>query len=199
MYPTSIDVEVEKSIIMKLHLGCGKRFLPGYVHVDIESYDHVNFVAGIDNLEFIESESVTEIYSSHSFEYFDRYQANEVLKEWRRVLTPGGAIFLTVPNFSALVEIYSMTGDLNAVIGPLFGRWDNSGQILYHRTVWDLATLQLALESCGFDQVETFNPIEYLAGIDLQYDDYSLAFFPHMKREGIRVSLAVKAIKPNKK
>ncbi len=199
MYPRTLDAEEEKSSLMKLHLGCGKRFLPGFVHVDIQSFDHVNFVAGIDNLEFIESESVSEIYSSHSFEYFDRNQAREVLKEWRRVLTPGGAIFLTVPNFSALVEIYSKTKDLDAVIGPLFGRWDNSGKILYHRTVWDHLSLQLALESCGFDQVETFNPIEYLAGIDLQYDDYSLAFFPHMNREGIQVSLAIKAVKPNKK
>lgn len=184
---------------MKLHLGCGKRFLQGYVHIDIESFEHVDFVAGIDNLEFIESETVAEIYSSHSFEYFDRSQAKSVLNEWRRVLIPEGAIYLTVPDFAALVDIYSSSSDLNLIIGPLFGRWGNSDQVLYHKTVWDLASLRAAFEGAGFVQAETFDPIEYLARIDSQYDDYSLAFYPHMDREGIQVSLAVKAIKPNKK
>jgi hypothetical protein len=49
------------------------------VHIDIESFEHVDFVAGIDNLEFIESETVAEIYSSYSFECFDRSQAKAVL------------------------------------------------------------------------------------------------------------------------
>jgi predicted SAM-dependent methyltransferase len=185
-------------IALKLHLGCGKRFLKGYVHVDIEPFEHVDFVATIDNLDFIEDETVTEIYSSHSFEYFDRSQAKTVLEEWSRVLVPGGVVYLTVPDFAALVSIYSTTGDLNAIVGPLFGRWDNSGNILYHKTTWDFATLQAALDMAGFVQIGKFSPIVYLEKVDFQYDDYSLAFFPHMDREGIQVSLAISAIKPIK-
>jgi hypothetical protein len=37
------------------------------------------------------------------------------------VLIPGGAIYLTVPDFAALVKIYSSSSDLNIIIGPLFG------------------------------------------------------------------------------
>lgn len=164
--------------------------------MDIEPFEHIDFIATIDNLDFIEDETVTEIYSSHSFEYFDRSQANAVLKEWHRVLLPGGAIYLTVPDFAALVNIYSTTGDLSTIIGPLFGRWNNSGNILYHKTTWDFATLHSAFERAGFVQIGKFSPIEYLEKIDYQYDDYSLAFFPHMDREGIQVSLAISAIKP---
>ena len=41
---------------MKLHLGCGKRYLTGFTHIDIENFKHIDFNSGIENLSFIESE-----------------------------------------------------------------------------------------------------------------------------------------------
>ena len=180
---------------MKLHLGCGKRYLSGFTHVDIENFEHIDFNSGIENLSYIESESVSEIYSSHSFEYFDRKQAMSVLAEWNRVLSPGGNLYLTVPNFASLVEIYSLTGKLDAIIGPLFGRWENSNNTIFHKTTWDLDALSSAMEGSGFTDVKIFDPVEYLGSIDEAYDDYSLAFYPHMDRSGIQVSLALPAKK----
>jgi predicted SAM-dependent methyltransferase len=180
---------------MKLHLGCGKRYLTGFTHIDIENFEHIDFNSGIESLSFIESESVSEIYSSHSFEYFDRKQSKTVLAEWNRVLSPGGSLFLTVPDFESLIKIYSITGKLDAVIGPLFGRWENSENTIYHKTTWDLRTLVSALEGSGFKEVKTFDPVEYLGNIDKMYDDYSLAFYPHMDSSGIQVSLALTARK----
>ena len=182
---------------MKLHLGCGKRYLTGFTHIDIENFKHIDFNSGIESLSFIESESVSEIYSSHSFEYFDWKQSMSVLAEWNRVLSPGGILFLTVPDFASLVKIYSITGKLDSVIGPLFGRWENSDNTIYHKTAWDLDSLTSALEGSGFKEVKTFDPVDYLRNIDETYDDYSLAFYPHMDRSGIQVSLAMTARKFN--
>lgn len=182
---------------MKLHLGCGKRFLPGFIHIDIADFPHVDFVSGIDNLSHIENGKVSEIYSSHSFEYFDRFEASKVLEEWRRVLIPGGSLYITVPDFNALLSIYQSTGDLNAIIGPLFGRWENKGEHIYHKTTWDYLTLSTVLQRTGFTEVSKFDPVEYLGAIDPNYDDHSLAFFPHMDRSGIQVSLAITALKQN--
>jgi predicted SAM-dependent methyltransferase len=180
---------------MKLHLGCGKRNLKGYVHVDIENYDHIDHVSSIDNLAFIEDSSVSEIYSSHAFEYFDRVQSISVLAEWHRVLEPGGELYLTVPNFRSLIEIYTVTNDLNAIIGPLFGRWENGDNTIYHRTTWDFQSLSSRLEEVGFLQISSFDPVAFLGSVDPTFDDYSLAFFPHMDHTGIPVSLAMKAQK----
>ena len=41
--------------MVKLHLGCGKRFIPGYVHVDLARFDHIDFHASADNLSMIDS------------------------------------------------------------------------------------------------------------------------------------------------
>ena len=35
-----------------------------------------------------------EIYASHALEYFDKYEVVNVLKEWNRVLKPGGELKL---------------------------------------------------------------------------------------------------------
>ena len=37
--------------LLKLHVGCGKRFIPGFVHVDQVSFPHVDYVQDIRRLE----------------------------------------------------------------------------------------------------------------------------------------------------
>ena len=184
---------------MKLHLGSGSRFLRGFTHIDIADFPHIDHISPVESLEFIPDSSVLEIYCSHTLEYFDRYQVGEVLSEWLRVLSPGGKLFLTVPNFDALVRIYSKTNSLSTIIGPLFGRWVNSNDRspIFHRTVWNDPELKHKLEEVGFESVEIFDPVEYLMDIDIKYDDYSLAYFPHMDKSGILVSLAISCRKPD--
>lgn len=182
---------------MKLHLGCGKRFLTGFTHVDIADFPHIEHRSSVNKLDFIENEKVDEIYSSHTLEYFDRFQITEVLNEWSRVLKPGGSLFITVPDFDHLLKIYSESGQLSKIIGPLFGRWVNPNEKdpIYHKTVWNFDELSQQLRLAGFKEVKRFDPVSYLENIDPEYDDHSLAFFPHMDKNGIQVSLAISAVK----
>jgi len=165
--------------------------------VDIADFPHIDFKSSVADLNFIRDNTVDQIYTSHTFEYFDRSEAVQVLAEWCRVLKPGGDLFITVPDFDKLIEIYDTTRQLQHVIGPLFGRWDNqnASSPIYHKTVWNFADLKYSLDFSGFTGVEKFNPKTYLNAIDPNYDDYSLAFYPHMDPLGIQVSLAVKATK----
>jgi len=182
---------------MKLHLGCGKRFLPGFYHIDIEPFPHVDLVTSIDKLSSIESGTAEIIYSSHAFEYFSRGESHEVLAEWLRVLRPGGQLMLVVPNFRMLVEIYLETSDLSSILGPLFGEWANeSAGRIFHKMTWDNALLCSYLVEAGFENTHEFDPVEFLHKIDPSYDDYSLAFFPHMNRSGRQISLCIQASKP---
>ncbi len=182
---------------MKLHLGCGERYLAGFTHIDIADFSHIDYKRSVDDLSFLPSSSVDEIYSSHTFEYFDRQQAPVVLREWNRVLKPAGKLFLAVPDFDSLIKIYSSTDTLQNILGPLFGKWQVSGQqnFIYHKTVWNGKDLSQTLVSAGFRYVEKFDPVDYLSQIDPEYDDHSLAFFPHMDRKGQPVTLALRGIK----
>lgn len=91
---------------IKLHLGCGKRHIPGFVHIDAIDYPHVDHVATIDNLSFIGDGTVDLIYNCHVLEHFKRREVAKVLTEWKRVLKPGGTLRISVPDFARLCEVY---------------------------------------------------------------------------------------------
>lgn len=178
---------------MKLHLGCDKRFLPGFVHIDLSDHPHIDHRHDIRSLPMIADSSAELIYVCHAFEYFDRVEVLDVLREWRRVLQPNGVLRLAVPDFEALVQVYLKHGDLNKIIGPLFGRWPIPGGALtiYHRTVYDFAAVKSVLESAGFQDVRRY---DWRATIHKDHDDYSQAYVPHMDKEhGILISLNVEA------
>lgn len=183
--------------MMKLHLGCGRRNIPGFIHIDLESLPHIDYVHDIGSLPMIENESVDLIYCSHSFEYFDRGEAPTVLRDWYRVLSPGGILRLAVPDFAALVQIYKKYHDLNLILGPLYGRWEvgtDESYIVFHKTVYDFSSLKSVLESCGFITVHRY---DWKKTIHKDYDDYSQSYIPHMRKDtGILISLNIEAKKP---
>ena len=86
----------------KLHLGCGKRHIPGFVHFDLDDFPHIDYRHEITRLPEIKDGEAELIYCCHAFEYFDRQEAVGVLAEWRRALKPGGILRLAVPDFDAL-------------------------------------------------------------------------------------------------
>ena len=47
-----------KDYLMKLHLGCGKRYIGGYIHIDAIEYPHIDHVSTIDHLSFIPDSSI---------------------------------------------------------------------------------------------------------------------------------------------
>jgi len=182
----------------RLHLGCGKRYLKGYTHVDLADYSHIDHNHDIKTLPMFDGNSVDLIYSSHSLEYFDRVEVTEVLREWRRVLKPGGVLRLAVPDFEALAGLYVENRDLNQVLGPLYGRWPVPGSdlVIYHKTVYDYASLKEVLESNGFCNVGRWDWREVFSGEFKDFDDYSQAYVPHMDKEnGTLTSLNVQGEK----
>ncbi len=180
---------------MKLHLGCGKRNIPGFVNVDLAHYPHIDYNRPIDDLSVFDDGSADLIYCSHAFEYFDRLEAVEALKEWGRVLKKEGVLRLAVPDFEKLVEVYKKYGELQKIVGPLYGRWPVPGtdKVVYHKTVYDFKDLKQLLEENGFKDVERY---DWRDTIHKDYDDYSQAYVPHMdKKKGTLTSLNVEAIK----
>ena len=175
---------------MKLHLGCDKRYLPGFVHIDVADYPHIDHRHDARTLPMIADGAAELVYACHMLEYFDRVEVQPVLAEWRRVLRPGGTLRLAVPDFEALVAVYGKYGDLNRLIGPLYGRWPvpGAGLTIYHRTVYDLASIRVVLESAGFRDVQRYDWHDVLPE---GYDDYSRAYVPHMDQSGILISLNV--------
>lgn len=108
---------------IKLNLGSGGISYPGYLSVDMhDPRSHVHM--DITKLDF-DDNSVTEILASHVFEHLNPYHAIDILKNWLRVLKPGGKLIMEMPNIEALchkfvtankTERYSI---LNVVYGSV--------------------------------------------------------------------------------
>ena len=186
---------------MKLHLGCGKNYIPGFVHVDLDEHPHIDHRSNVKDLSFFENNTADLIYSSHTLEYFDRKEVVEVLSEWYRALKPNGVLRIAVPDFEAIVEVYKKYNDLDhqGILGPLYGKWpynaknDKGGGTFYHKTTYDFNSLEKVLDKVGFKNIKRY---KWQDTIHKDYDDYSQAYIPHMDKEnGILISLNVEAIK----
>jgi predicted SAM-dependent methyltransferase len=162
--------------------------------VDRTDFPHIDHRRSVDDLGMFEDEAAELIYSSHVLEYFDRIEARAVLNEWKRVLCPGGTLRVAVPDFQSLAELYSRDCRLDSILGPLYGRMESGGTVIYHKTVYDFQSLQRLLAHCGFREVRRY---EWRETIHAAVDDHSQAYIPHMDKEhGNLISLNVECIKP---
>tara|TARA_A100001515_G_C4585472_1_gene214337 strand:- start:188 stop:769 length:582 start_codon:yes stop_codon:yes gene_type:complete len=182
---------------IKLHVGCGKRHLPGFVHIDQDDLPHIDHCRDISDLSIYDDNTVDEIYSCGVVVYFDRVEIVEVLKEWRRVLKPGGVLRTSIADFEKMVQVYfdsEKTLESRGILGPLFGRWEiqdketGEKKFIYQRTTYDFESIKKVLESCGFENVGRYDWRTFLPE---GYDDYSRAYIPHMDESGLHLSLNV--------
>ena len=180
--------------MLRLHLGCGKRYLKGYKHIDYSSYAHIDYKRPIYPLPFIEEASVDEIYCSHALEYFDFMEVIKVLSEWKRCLSKGGILRLSVPDFDQLIKVYiENKHNIDSIIGPIFGRWEvEENKFIYHRTVYTRQKLLETLRKVGFSEISEWDPLKFHGSNSESFDDYSKAYFPHMDfKKGFPISLNI--------
>jgi len=177
---------------IKLHLGCGKRFIPEFTHhIDARKFPHVDYVASVDKLKMFKKNSVDLIYACHLLEHFKRNQTESVLKEWHRVLKPGGILRLAVPDLDQLIRVYQKTKDLKLILGPLVGRQDYPENT--HYMIFNYKLLSEFLKNVGFKKIHRY---DWRKTVHKDYDDFSQAYIPHMDKEhGILISLNVEAKK----
>jgi len=90
-----------------LHLGCGTKYLPGFLNIDGNLFNKIDLWLDVRNGLPFPSNTVDSIYSTHMFEHFYPDELQLLLRECLRVLKPGGGIRLIVPNLGSAISAYS--------------------------------------------------------------------------------------------
>ncbi|MEK7174242.1 MAG: glycosyltransferase [Patescibacteria group bacterium] len=144
---------------MKLHLGCGEKYLPGYVNIDHPATEHTvidvraDIYADIRTLSYAEN-SIEEIRNHHMFEHFTRTEALKLLLTWRRWLMPDGRLVIETPDFAASVRAYVRAWSRRRrlqlgrhIFGSQEAAWAN------HLDFWDEGKFRFVLTRLGFKNI----------------------------------------------
>ncbi|MFL5298129.1 MAG: class I SAM-dependent methyltransferase [Phenylobacterium sp.] len=145
---------------VRLYVGSGTEKREGWISVDANPDLNPHVVAFADRLPMFGDETVAAIEACHLFEHLTFDEARAALKEWRRVLVPGGQLMLELPNLRRCLELLGQHLDQDgfdlALIG-IFGwppaiRTEGVWQI--HKWGWTPETLSQELLSSGFRNAE---------------------------------------------
>ena len=92
---------------MKLHLGCGIRYIDGWTNVDWSGKYKVDLVLNLEKDKLPMEDSTTEeVISSHVIEHLDRQGGHLHLSEIYRVLKTGGKLTLAFPDLVKIIDCY---------------------------------------------------------------------------------------------
>ena len=119
-----------------LNLGCGNRFHPDWINIDIVS-THPSVIAhdlskGIP----LADNSCQVVYHSHVLEHIRQVDAKLFISDCYRVLNPGGIIRVAVPDLEQIAQIY-LTKLEEVLAGKITSRADYEWMLLemYDQTV----------------------------------------------------------------
>jgi SAM-dependent methyltransferase len=150
---------------LHLHLGCGPKFLAGFVNMD--AYHEDSNVIKHDyskGLPFA-SNSVDSIYSSHSLEHLPHRRAVFAIQNWYSVLKVGGKVYLAVPDLevimSKILDPSVKESDKDWFYYCLFG-YQTSSEVHWNNKNLDLPIDPGQFHTTGF----TMKRLEYLFALN---------------------------------
>ena len=92
-------------IARRLHIG-GTTKSDGWEVLNANPASYVDHVCNANDLSRFADDTFIEMYASHVVEHLDYIgELPNTLKEWNRVLVPGGKIFISVPDLDVLATL----------------------------------------------------------------------------------------------
>jgi predicted SAM-dependent methyltransferase len=128
---SDVAPEVQKTV---LHVGCGS-WRPNALHknfqtpewreirLDFNPAAKPDIVASMTDMAAVATESVDAIWNSHALEHLFAHEVPLALKEFHRVLRPGGHVLMRMPDLQKVAESVLRVGPsgvaYNSPSGPI--------------------------------------------------------------------------------
>jgi predicted SAM-dependent methyltransferase len=151
------QIHHEASAGLGLHLGAGTEKIPGLVNCDLHNPAADCKIDAIHLGEFAD-ESVDLIEHHHMWEHLSLADSELALREWSRVLKPGGFLVVTCPDLLRLCLLYIKNRALDIFtprdkqieynIKMIVGSQEHPG--MFHRSHYDGRLIRKILRSHGY-------------------------------------------------
>jgi predicted SAM-dependent methyltransferase len=154
---------------LKLNVGSGGRGIPGWVNVDVgRSHADQSLPCDIRHGLPLRDSQVALIFAEHIIEHIEvRQDLPFVLKEFLRVLEPGGRVRIIVPDAERYLRAYAsgrpedwaalglneLPADMPTYMSMVNHVFHQDGE---HFFAYDFATMKYQLERAGFVDVARF-------------------------------------------
>ncbi|MBN2023861.1 MAG: methyltransferase domain-containing protein [Pirellulales bacterium] len=90
----------------KLEIGPGPARLEGFETLNIRAGRHVDYICDAAKRLPLPDECFEVVYASHVLEHIPWYQTEHVLREWTRILKPGGVLEIWVPDGEKICKAF---------------------------------------------------------------------------------------------
>jgi predicted SAM-dependent methyltransferase len=169
-----------------LNAGCGPEgiAMPGFlakhveVRLDCDPGVHPDILASIVAMPMLKDETFDALYSSHTLEHLYRHEAAMALREFARVLKPGGEVHLYVPDLQSIAValaqdqlddgLYHCTAGVITAHDILYGFQQSVSQgnlFMQHKTGYTQGSLSRMLQRAGFENVVVERKARFNLGV----------------------------------
>lgn len=138
---------------LRLDLGSGSNGMPNHIHCDIRPMRDIELVCDISRVP-LEDGIADEVFSAHAIEHFPRREVPAMLREWFRLVKPGGSLTVCCPNIAFLCLAFARNKFHGAdeLSHYIYGGQDYGEN--YHKCGFDFPLLEKLLLEAGFARVE---------------------------------------------
>lgn len=128
---------------IKLHLGCGRHYWPGFVNIDAQAGDVQTDIRTISGYQ------ATEIHAIHLIEHLNRWEVPAILKRWHDNLVSGGVLVMECPDLNRVLTLGH-----EEMLRGLFGDYKYCDEYMAHRWCYTGDELAQLCRDAGFVSVE---------------------------------------------
>lgn len=151
--------------MIRINLGCGTDVRQGWINVD--SYIRANGVVNMDITKLqMPDNYADEMCARDVLEHISHRQTVDVLKEWYRVLKPGGEIYIQSPNLHGWAHaLLNGRHDTGHVMRGLFA--DQDYPTNFHHTAFTIDYLKSLMEPIGYKNIRSLDEDKFFIKTDL--------------------------------
>lgn len=162
---TSRNPQRDISQTTKLHIGCGGDFKADYINVDLYDLSVCDVQDDVVTLSKFPDNFASEIFHMHTMEHIDRNQGELAIKNWFRVLAPGGKLVFECPEADETFRMWlamsyeerweKVENLWRGYFMQIWGSQENEGQ--YHKVIYDKEKMYRMLKEAGFRDIKVEN------------------------------------------